>query len=78
MPVSLCPLGGYSVARLGKWDSLHHQRSRQRGTAFHQYDPALYSNLTFSVETQQSYRGTNVSSYFAVQVGGAWYVSPPQ
>jgi arabinogalactan endo-1,4-beta-galactosidase len=44
-------------------------------SAFTSIDPALYSNLTFSVETQQSYRGTNVSSYFAVQVGGAWYVS---
>jgi arabinogalactan endo-1,4-beta-galactosidase len=44
-------------------------------SAFTSIDPTLYSNLTFSVETQQSYQGANVSSYFAVQVGGAWYVS---
>ena len=44
-------------------------------SSFTSIDPTLYSNLTFSVETQQSYRGSNVSSYFAVQVGGAWYMS---
>jgi hypothetical protein len=44
-------------------------------SAFTTIDPTLYSNLTFSVETQQSYQGANVSSCFAVQVGGAWYVS---
>jgi arabinogalactan endo-1,4-beta-galactosidase len=44
-------------------------------SAFTTIDPTLYSNLTFSVETQQSSTGANVSSYFAVQVGGAWYVS---
>jgi arabinogalactan endo-1,4-beta-galactosidase len=44
-------------------------------SAFTSIDPTLYSNLTFSVETQQSATGANVSSYFAVQVGGAWYMS---
>ena len=44
-------------------------------SAFNSIDPALYPNLTFSIETQQSYQGTNVSSWFAVQVGGSWYVS---
>ncbi|MGD0813866.1 MAG: glycosyl hydrolase 53 family protein [Verrucomicrobiota bacterium] len=44
-------------------------------SAFTSIDPTLYSNLTFSVETQQSYKGSNVTSYFAVQVGGAWYMS---
>ena len=39
--------------------------------AFTSIDPTQYSNLTFSVETQYSTRGTNVTSYFAVQVGGA-------
>ncbi len=47
-------------------------------SAFTSIDPTLYSNLTFSVEAQQSYQGANVSSYFAVQVGGAWYVSTNQ
>jgi arabinogalactan endo-1,4-beta-galactosidase len=42
---------------------------------FTSIDPAPYSNLTFSLETQYSYQGTNVSSSLAVQVGGAWYVS---
>ena len=41
-------------------------------SAFTNINPALYSNLTFSVETQYSTQGTNVSSAFAVQVGGAW------
>jgi arabinogalactan endo-1,4-beta-galactosidase len=44
-------------------------------SAFTSIDPTLYSNLTFSVETQESSTGANVSSYFAVQVGGAWYAS---
>jgi arabinogalactan endo-1,4-beta-galactosidase len=44
-------------------------------SAFTSINPTLYSNLTFSVETQQSTTGANVSSYFAVQVGGAWYAS---
>jgi arabinogalactan endo-1,4-beta-galactosidase len=44
-------------------------------SAFTNINPGLYSNLTFSVETQESLTGGNVSSYFAAQVGGAWYVS---
>jgi arabinogalactan endo-1,4-beta-galactosidase len=44
-------------------------------SAFTSINPALYSNLTFSVETQQSFQGSNVSSYFAVQIGTNWYVS---
>ena len=44
-------------------------------SAFTSIDPTLYSNLTFSVETQQSATGATVSSYFSVEVGGAWYVS---
>jgi hypothetical protein len=44
-------------------------------SAFTSINPALYSNLTFSAETQQSATGANVSSWFAVQVGGTWYMS---
>ncbi len=41
-------------------------------SAFSDIDPALYTNLTFNVETRGAATDTN---YFAVQVGGSWYVS---
>jgi len=44
-------------------------------SAFTNINPAQYSNLTFSIETQESTTGANLSCYFAALVGGAWYVS---
>ena len=44
-------------------------------SAFSTIDPTAYSNLTFSVETQYSTTGQNVSSFFAVRTGTNWYVS---
>lgn len=44
-------------------------------SAFSSIDPTQYSNLTFSVETQYSTTGQNVSSFFAVRAGTNWYVS---
>ena len=37
-------------------------------------DPTLYTNLTFNVEVRDDGAGNN-SNYFAVQVGGSWYVA---
>ena len=44
-------------------------------SAFTSIDPTQYSNLTFSVETQYSTTGQNISSFFAVRAGTNWYVS---
>jgi hypothetical protein len=41
-------------------------------SAFANIDPTLYTNLTFNVEVRGAATDTN---YFAVQVGGSWYVS---
>ncbi len=50
-----------------------------RGTygdsAFTSIDPTQYTNLDLSVYAQWGYNGGALQSWFAVQVGGAWYVS---
>jgi arabinogalactan endo-1,4-beta-galactosidase len=75
LPASAAYFGGNS-AGIGIFYTTNGAGSGTNGdSAFTSIDPTLYSNLTFSVETQQSYQGANVSSYFAVQVGGAWYMS---
>jgi hypothetical protein len=43
--------------------------------AFTSINPALFTNLDFSVYAQWNYAGSNLLSWFAVQAGGAWYVS---
>jgi len=40
---------------------------------FADIDPTLYTNLTFNVEVRNS--GGNLTNYFAIQVGGQWYVA---
>lgn len=44
-------------------------------SAFISIDPTFYTNLNISVESQWSYQGANLNCWFAVQVGGAWYVN---
>ena len=44
-------------------------------SAFTSINPALYTNLNISVESQWSWQGGNLNFFFAVEVGGAWYVS---
>ena len=44
-------------------------------SAFTSIDPTHYTNLNISVESQWSYQGANLKCWFAVQVGGGWYVS---
>jgi hypothetical protein len=44
-------------------------------SAFTSIDPALYTNLEFSVYAQWGWNGGALQSWFAVEVGGAWYVS---
>ena len=43
-------------------------------SAFTSIDPTLYTNLNISVESQWSFNGGNLNCWFAVQVGGVWYV----
>jgi arabinogalactan endo-1,4-beta-galactosidase len=75
LPASAAYFGG-SSSGTGIFYTTNGAGSGTSGTsAFTSIDPTLYSNLTFSVETQESYQGGNVTSSFAVQVGGAWYVS---
>jgi len=47
-------------------------------SGFKSINPALYTNLQFSVETQWSWQGSNMVCWFAVKVGGAWYVATNQ
>jgi len=42
-------------------------------TSFSDFDAGNYTNLTLSVEASDN--GSSAANYFAVQVGGAWYVS---
>ena len=44
-------------------------------SAFTSIDPTLYTNLNLSIESQWSFNGGNLKCWFAVQVGGAWYVA---
>jgi uncharacterized repeat protein (TIGR03806 family) len=44
-------------------------------SAFTSIDPTVYSNLDLSVYAQWNYNGGALQSWYAVQVGGAWYVS---
>ena len=44
-------------------------------SAFPAIDPTQFTNLTFSVEVREQTSGTKSTNYFAVQVGGAWYVA---
>jgi len=44
-------------------------------SAFTSLNPTLYTNLNISVESQWSWQGGNLNFWFAVQVGGAWYVN---
>jgi hypothetical protein len=42
-------------------------------SAFVDIDPTLYTNLTINIEERSG--GAFLTNYFAVQVGGAWYVA---
>jgi len=42
-------------------------------SAFTSIDPTLYTNLTFNVEVRNA--AGNLTNYFAIQVGGSWYVA---
>jgi hypothetical protein len=42
-------------------------------SAFAAIDPTLYTNLTINVEVRNG--GGNLTNYFAVRVGGSWYVA---
>lgn len=43
-------------------------------SAFTSINPTLYTNLNISVESQWSWQGENLQFWFAVEVGGVWYV----
>jgi len=44
-------------------------------SAFTAIDPTQYTNLILSVEVREQTSGTKSTNYFAVQVGGSWYVA---
>ena len=44
-------------------------------SAFTAIDPTQYTNLTLSVEVREQTSGSKSTNYFAVQVGGSWYVA---
>jgi hypothetical protein len=47
-------------------------------TAFTSIDPTVHTNLQFSIESQWSFEGNDLTCWFAVQVGGTWYVATNQ
>jgi hypothetical protein len=47
-------------------------------SAFTSINPTLYTNLNISIESQWSWQGANLNFWFAVQVGGSWYVTTNQ
>ncbi len=44
-------------------------------SAFTTIDPTLYTNLELSVYEQTLWQGAGLQTWFAVEVGGAWYVA---
>lgn len=44
-------------------------------SAFTSIDPTLYTNLELSVYAQSLWQGDQLQTWFAVEVGGAWYVA---
>lgn len=44
-------------------------------SAFTAIDPTQYTNLTLSAEVREQTSGMSSTNYFAVQVGGLWYVA---
>ncbi len=44
-------------------------------SSFTNIDPTLYTNLTFNMEVRDPTGGNPATNYFAVQVGGQWYVA---
>jgi hypothetical protein len=44
-------------------------------SAFTDINPTQYTNLALNVEVRESNGGTTDTNYFAVQVGGSWYVA---
>jgi hypothetical protein len=74
--VYLTGLSGTSTNQLGGPAMLYTTDTAGAGSAgnsaFVDINPTLYTNLTFNVEIRID--GGNCSNYFAVQVGGSWYV----
>ncbi|MGD1089386.1 MAG: glycosyl hydrolase 53 family protein [Verrucomicrobiota bacterium] len=44
-------------------------------SSFTDIDPTQYTNLTLSAEVREQTAGMTSTNYFAVQVGGSWYVA---
>ncbi len=70
---------GASGAGIGMFYTTNGAGSGSGGdSAFTSINPALYTNLEISVECQWSWQGGNLANWFAVQVGGSWYVATNQ
>jgi Immunoglobulin I-set domain len=73
----LTGLGGNSTNQLGGPAMLYTTDTSGSGSggdsAYADIDPTLYTNLTFNVEVENS--GGNCPTYWAVRVGGSWYVA---
>ncbi|HXD01639.1 MAG TPA: hypothetical protein VN048_20045 [Verrucomicrobiae bacterium] len=49
--------------------------TNQAGLQFPNINPAFYPGMTFSVDIAPSFAPTNITAYFAVEIGANWYVS---
>ena len=76
LPVNTLYFGGGGGAGTGIFFTTNGAGSGPNGdSAFTSINPTLYTNLNISVESQWSWQGGNLQFWFAVQVGGAWYVN---
>jgi hypothetical protein len=70
---------GANVAATGVFYTTNGAGSGPNGdSAFTSIDPTLYTNLNISLESQWSWQGGNLNCWFAVEVGGSWYVATNQ
>jgi hypothetical protein len=74
LPTNTVYYGGLSAGQSGMFYTVAGAGAGSDGdSAFNAIDPTQHSGLTLSVEASDE--GTAATNYFAVQVGGAWYVS---
>jgi hypothetical protein len=70
---------GASGAGIGMFFTTNGAGSGSGGdSAYTSINPTLYTNLEISVECQWSWNGGNLGNWFAVEVGGSWYVATNQ
>lgn len=74
LPTSAIYFGGEKAAT-GFFYITNGAAAKSGGAVFKSIDLKACLNLTFTIEAQHSWQGTNLTGYFAIQSGDAWYVA---